>query len=97
MTQAGLTVGSKTNRTIKAILNKSPDDTPRGVSQSAGNELVVASKDKDGAGTKRKFTLDEDEVDRNARQDEAKARKAIEDEKVCIYNPPFALIPFPLY
>lgn len=34
------------------------------------------------AGTKRKFELDEDELDRITRQDKAKARKAIEDEKV---------------
>ncbi|KAK7403609.1 hypothetical protein QQX98_010621 [Neonectria punicea] len=33
------------------------------------------------AGTKRKFKLDEDELDRITRQDKAKARKAIEDEK----------------
>ena len=33
-------------------------------------------------GEKRKFSLDEDEVLRNARDDRAKARKAIEDEKV---------------
>ncbi|KAF7534365.1 hypothetical protein G7Z17_g13373 [Cylindrodendrum hubeiense] len=33
------------------------------------------------AGTKRKFELDEDELDRITRQDKAKARKAIDDEK----------------
>ncbi|KAG8156692.1 hypothetical protein KVR01_013483 [Diaporthe batatas] len=33
------------------------------------------------AGEKRKFSLDEDEVQRNADNDRAKARKAIEDEK----------------
>ncbi|KAH7131371.1 hypothetical protein B0J13DRAFT_102952 [Dactylonectria estremocensis] len=33
------------------------------------------------SGTKRKFELDEDELDRIARQDKAKARKAIDDEK----------------
>lgn len=33
-------------------------------------------------GTKRKFELDEDELDRITRQDKAKARKAIDDEKV---------------
>lgn len=32
-------------------------------------------------GTKRKFELDEDELDRITRQDKAKARKAIDDEK----------------
>lgn len=33
-------------------------------------------------GTKRKFALDEEELSRIARQDRAKARKAIDDEKV---------------
>ena len=33
-------------------------------------------------GTKRKFSLDDDELERIAREDKVKARKAIEDEKV---------------
>lgn len=35
-----------------------------------------------GAGTKRKFSLDDDELERIAREDKVKARKAIDDEKV---------------
>lgn len=34
------------------------------------------------AGTKRKFSLDEDELKRIAKEDKVKARKAIDDEKV---------------
>lgn len=34
------------------------------------------------AGSKRKFALDADELDRIAENDKAKARKAIDDEKV---------------
>lgn len=34
-------------------------------------------------GEKRKFSLDDDEVAKNAENERAKARKAIEDEKVC--------------
>ena len=36
-----------------------------------------------GRGLKRKFELDEDEMLRNAREERAKARKDIDDEKVC--------------
>ena len=43
-------------------------------------EDVVGGK----RGEKRKFELDEDELLRIAREDRAKARKAIDDEKVCI-------------
>lgn len=78
MTQAGISTAGKTGSI------KSTDETPRGDSQLTGDELVVANKD---GGTKRKFALDEDEVDRNAREDRAKARKAIEDEKVCTSPP----------
>lgn len=35
-----------------------------------------------GAGTKRKFSLDDDELERIAREDKVKSRKAIDDEKV---------------
>lgn len=35
-------------------------------------------------GEKRKFSLDADEVERNAEEERAKARRAIEDEKVCL-------------
>lgn len=38
------------------------------------------------AGAKRKFTLDEDELIRIAKEDKAKARKDIEDERVIVYS-----------
>lgn len=41
------------------------------------------------AGSKRKFILDEDELSRIVREDKAKARKAIEDEKVSTQNDQF--------
>ena len=37
----------------------------------------------EGRGVKRKFELDEDEMLKNAREERAKARKALDDEKVC--------------
>lgn len=44
-------------------------------------EEVVGGK----RGEKRKFELDEDELLRIARDERTKARKAIDDEKVCVY------------
>ncbi|POS72554.1 zinc finger containing protein [Diaporthe helianthi] len=45
----------------------------------SGPDAWLSSEAK--SGEKRKFSLDEDEVQRNAENDRAKARKAIEDEK----------------
>lgn len=45
----------------------------------SGSDANVSNEVK--SGEKRKFSLDEDEVQRNAENDRAKARKAIEDEK----------------
>lgn len=39
-------------------------------------------------GVKRKFELDEDEMLKNAKEERAKARKAIDDEKVSPYSAP---------
>lgn len=37
----------------------------------------------EGRGVKRKFELDEDEMLKNAKEERAKARKVLDDEKVC--------------
>ena len=37
----------------------------------------------EGRGVKRKFELDEDEMLKNAKEERAKARKALDEEKVC--------------
>lgn len=84
LTQAGLlTNGVATTTTnndashssIKMIKAASPS-VAAGESAKKGDALVVH------AGSKRKFSLDADELDRIAENDKAKARKAIEDEKV---------------
>ena len=46
-----------------------------------GSDERTAAADEAKRGKKRKFALDEDEVARNAEDDRAKARRAIEDEK----------------
>ena len=86
MTQAGMDVAGKTSVASARAeappeISKAPEEAPAAI--TAGNELVLANKN---AGTKRKFSLDEDEVDRNSREDKAKARKAIEDEKVSTHH-----------
>ena len=48
---------------------------------------IAASKEvkrKEGRGVKRKFELDEDEMLKNAKEERAKARKALDEEKVYI-------------
>lgn len=50
---------------------------------AAGGEKDAAAEGK--RGEKRKFALDEEEVSRNAESERAKARKAIEDEKVSCF------------
>ena len=50
------------------------------------------SKDVGGRGAKRKFSLDANEVAKNEHDDRAKARKAIDDEKVRL---PSQIHPFP--
>lgn len=52
-----------------------------------GNALAKGSGGEaegiEGRGVKRKFELDEDEMLKNAKEERAKARKALDDEKVC--------------
>lgn len=68
MVQLGFDVGSRgTGARV------GDDDRP-----SVGKDPTTDAK----RGEKRKFSLDEDEVSRNAESERAKARKAIEDEKV---------------
>lgn len=84
MTQAGLLDAPGSNkprsmdprapRTI-AESSKPPDG------MNSGTELVLASNS-NSTGAKRKFELDEDDLERTARADKVRARKAIEDEKV---------------
>ncbi|KAL7808433.1 hypothetical protein V8C26DRAFT_297885 [Trichoderma gracile] len=83
LTQAGLTTNGATitnNTTSNHSANKAIKAT---ISSAASTES--ANKQEDAvvlhAGSKRKFSLDADELDRIAESDKAKARKAIEDEK----------------
>jgi hypothetical protein len=78
MTQAGMDVAGKTS-VANTRIEAPPETSKAPAAITAGNELVLANTN---GGTKRKFSLDEDEIDRNSRDDKAKARKAIEDEKV---------------
>jgi nitric oxide synthase-interacting protein len=52
-----------------------------------GGKVVVEEEVGGKRGEKRKFELDEDELLRIAREERAKARKAIDDEKVSILLP----------
>lgn len=74
-TQAGL---DKILKRRRAEPRPEPQTTP--VAESSETALVEARP-----ATKRKFALDEEELDRIARDDKAKARKAIEDEKVGLF------------
>lgn len=59
--------------------------TQAGLEKSARKAAGATPEDtgaSKSAGAKRKFELDEDELERIAKQDRVKARKAIEDEKV---------------
>lgn len=77
MTQAGLTNNTSkknSNTTAAAAVTATATDT---ATIEDGNEGAVVR-----AGSKRKFALDADELGRIAEHDKAKARRAIEDEKV---------------
>ncbi|ETR97030.1 hypothetical protein M419DRAFT_39739 [Trichoderma reesei RUT C-30] len=87
LTQAGLTTtnGGGTITSSNASnhsTNKTGKATPTSSSAAAAES---ANKQQDAvvlhAGSKRKFSLDADELDRIAENDKAKARKAIDDEK----------------
>lgn len=74
-TQAGLEgANGKVAKRVEAAKSNTTKDEP---APGDGMALVV--------GTKRKFALDEDELSRIAQEDRAKARKAIEDEKVRVF------------
>jgi nitric oxide synthase-interacting protein len=72
LTQAGLSIKpGRVGETRKELDDKDDkDDTETGKPEAAKT------------GEKRKFSLDEDEVSRIAQEERAKARKAIEEEKV---------------
>lgn len=57
-----------------------------------GNATTHEQRDSEGRGVKRKFELDAEEVMKNTKEERAKARKAIEDEKVCCSLP--SKVPF---
>ncbi|KAM0562669.1 hypothetical protein ACHAPJ_002359 [Fusarium lateritium] len=67
LTQAGL------DRKKKGSVVKT-DDSKDDATSGESNSLALV-------GTKRKFALDQDELDRIAREDKVKARKALEEEK----------------
>jgi nitric oxide synthase-interacting protein len=71
-TQAGLEgTNGRVARKEESVKTKITKDEP-----APGDEMALV------VGTKRKFALDEDELSRIAQEDRAKARKAIDDEKV---------------
>ena len=55
----------------------------------ASSTLTELDKADAGRGAKRKFELDEDKLSKNANDERAKARKALDDEKVrpCLASP----------
>lgn len=79
MTQAGLTNSAgKKNSNATTIGSTTATGTSTGTAAiEDGNEGAVVR-----AGSKRKFALDADELGRIAEDDKARARKAIDDEKV---------------
>lgn len=82
LTQAGL------DRKNKPKVAKTEDEkVDATISDSNPQALVVG-------GTKRKFELDKDELDRIALEDRAKARKALEEEKVRISTLQWCSIPY---
>lgn len=78
LVQAGLQAGSSSAGKKKSyFVEEAPANSSNG-----GQELVVAGSH----GTKRKLALDEDELNRAAKEDRAKARRATEQEKVSRYS-----------
>lgn len=71
LTQAGLDVrAGRGSARAQSIQEHSPTTEVNGVEKR---------------GEKRKFSLDADEVERIAEEERAKARRAIDDEKVCLF------------
>lgn len=59
------------------------DLTKRGSAAVEATEVSTPGDSTSLVRTKRKFELDQDELDRITREDKIKARKAIDEEKVC--------------
>jgi nitric oxide synthase-interacting protein len=88
MTQAGLLDAPNSNKSQSQSQSAEarpprmmiePSKPPDGT--NTATELVLVNNS-NGTGIKRKFELDETELERTARADKIRARKAIEDEKV---------------
>lgn len=82
-TQAGLEaqvrlLNGKSSQTTARRIEAAPKASEETEEASSSTALVV--------GNKRKFALDNDELDRIAQEDRSKARKAIDDEKVCRHD-----------
>ncbi|KAI1419468.1 hypothetical protein F5Y12DRAFT_720662 [Xylaria sp. FL1777] len=88
MTQNGLDVRSRSVSASKPTL--APTPTPAGRDREGSS--VVEGDRRSGAG-KRKFEIDEDEVQRIAADDRAKARKAIDAEKAAQPSLPSFWVP----
>ncbi|KAI1435733.1 hypothetical protein GGR50DRAFT_654560 [Xylaria sp. CBS 124048] len=99
MTQNGLDVRSRSGAaSIKPTATSTPTPTPTPTltvtpqSQDCEDSAVPEGTRHSGPG-KRKFELDEDEVQRIAADDRAKARKAIDDEKAAEPSLPSFWVP----
>lgn len=77
MTQAGLTNSAGKKSSNATTIATRTDTATATAAIEDGNEGAVVR-----AGSKRKFALDADELGRIAEDDKARARRAIEDEKV---------------
>jgi hypothetical protein len=77
MTQAGLTNSAGKKRSNATTIATTTATAAAAAAVEDGNEGAVVR-----AGSKRKFALDADELGRIAEDDKARARRAIEDEKV---------------
>lgn len=81
MTQAGLSIQRASGNEKQDITVQRSDST---TASGNGDEKRIEEGKR---GEKRKFSLDGDEVARIADEERAKARRAIEDEKVCSPSP----------
>lgn len=88
MTQSGLDVRSR------SAASSSKPTPPKSTSDSRDREgSSVVEGDRGSGGRKRKFEIDEDEIQRIAADDRAKARKAIDDEKAAMPTLPSFWVP----
>ncbi|KAI0432224.1 hypothetical protein F5Y09DRAFT_161528 [Xylaria sp. FL1042] len=86
MTQNGFDVRSRSTSIAAPASTSTSTSTPKTkpapTPTPTGRERETPERDRQGAATgKRKFEMDDDEVQRIAAEDRAKARKAIDDEK----------------